>query len=683
MKLSLKRAMPARVMWGIAKNICLLYIPYKMQTAANKRLPAWVIIFALLAFTASLILSNALFSKTPFINDEFGYLFQAKLFASGHLYAPSPDLKEAFDFPHIINNGKWYSQYPPGLPILLVPFMFINAPWLLNPLLAALSVIIFYLLGLELFGKREALLSAILGSLSMWFLTMSATYMSHTSNMLSFSLFLLFFFRSLKTQNFRNGILGGLSLGMAFLIRPYETVWACIPFVIYYGLKLISSRGKLFKNALAFSLSAIFVISIIFIYNYITNGNPLLMGYVVRYGPEHSIGFGKTGYTQTPHTPFHGAVQVGQSLKAINKYLFGWPLSSLFPLFFFFLPGTKKKGKNTEAILLALTIISLTFGLFIYWGTFILVGARFFFTILPALILLCSRGLIIGFDLLPEKLSTNQVTRHGLNKKLIAALFMVVLFAYSYFYTFPRETGPNRTGALIPANLRAKDYHAFCKTFELLSLPHSIILIEPLHTPLKEFPSSGWEPGFLLNDPFLKKPKIFCRLNGYSYSYFFEHFPERKLYLYWGTYKRGYLVEIKRDGQNIFYEKPTEYTAKNDASSTRLVSSPEEVFYPYSDDFRIFLKELFANTPFEQVNSAWLQDRASYWYQKRDIQRAAFSLEAALQLETDLDTRYRLLIQLAGLYRRINLPNFSDIILNKINSDHIAELYDVIPERGF
>lgn len=654
-----------------------------MQSVTDKRLPPWVIIFALLAFTVSLILSNALFSKTPFINDEFGYLFQAKLFASGHLYAPSPELKEAFDFPHIINNGKWYSQYPPGLPILLVPFMFINAPWLLNPLLAALSVIIFYLLGLELFGKREALLSAILCSLSMWFLTMSATYMSHTSNMLFFSLFLLFFFRSLKKQDISNGILGGLSLGIAFLIRPYETVWACIPFVIYYGLKLISSKRSLLKNALVFCVSAILVISILFIYNYLTNGSPFLMGYVVRYGPQHSIGFGKTGYTQTPHTPFHGAIQVGQSFEAINNYLFGWPLSSLFPLLFFFFPGTKKKGKNAEATLLALSIISLTFGLFIYWGTFILIGARFFFTILPALILLCSRGLIFGFDMLPEKLTIKQIPRYSPNKKWIAVLFMVALFAYGYLYTFPRETGPKRTGVLIPANLRAKDYHAFYETFELLSLPPSIILIEPLHTPLKEFPSSGWEPGFLLNDPFLKRPKIFCRLDGYYYGDFIEHFPERKLYLYWGTYKRGYLAAIDQNGQNTNHAKAVQFNPPNCTNSTRLVSSPEEVFYLYSDDFRNYLKEVFSKTPFEQVNSTWLQNRATYWYQKHDIQRAVFSLEAALQVETDLDTRYRLLIQLAGLYRRINLSDFSEIILNKINSDYIAELYDVIPERGF
>lgn len=87
-----------------------------------KKIPAVVLLLALLAFAGSLIISEIVFARSPFIHDEFGYIFQAKIFLAGKLYAPSPCPREAFDFPHIINNGRWYSQYPPGFPMLLMYF---------------------------------------------------------------------------------------------------------------------------------------------------------------------------------------------------------------------------------------------------------------------------------------------------------------------------------------------------------------------------------------------------------------------------------------------------------------------------------------------------------------------------------------------------------------------------------
>ncbi len=640
-----------------------------------------VLLLALLAFAGSLILSEILFARSPFIHDEYGYIFQSKLFLAGKLYAPSPCPREAFDFPHIINNGKWYSQYPPGFPLLLMPFLLLKVPWLLNPLLAALCVIVIYFLALELFGKREALLSALLCSFSIWFLVTSATYMSHTANLFFFSLFLLSIFRSIKSPSLSAGILAGSSLGFAFLIRPYETACASLPIIIYYFIKFFKSPRERLKNSLAFISSAAFFLFLFFTYNYLTNGHPLVMGYEVRYGPEHGIGFGKKGYTDTPHTPFRGAILLGANFIAINNFLFGWPFSSLFPLIFVF-PSKKERKKTPEVALLFFTIITLSFGLFMYWGTFILLGARQFFIILPSLVVLCAYGLAKLESFLPQFIITTRI-RISIIKKELLILVLILLFSYSFFYTLPKEAQYKGHGGLIPIRDRSFRSEYFINTSSILNLKDSIVIMKIPSTNAKEFPADGWGPGFIQTDPLLRSSIIYARKADLSYEAFFKCFPDRKIYLYWGTYKRGFLVEVKKKDDQFTYGKPIIKGKDKSESFTELVPSPEDVFFIYSHDFREFLQNLFREKPFDSVDAAWLEQQARLSYRAHDFKKAAYFLEASLQIENNYEARYRMLIMLAGLYKGLDLDPLGDKILQRINTNKTTHLYDIIPERGF
>ncbi|MDI6698218.1 MAG: glycosyltransferase family 39 protein [Candidatus Saccharicenans sp.] len=648
----------------------------------TKKISLVVFLLALLALGGSSILSELLFARSPFIHDEFGYIFQSKIFLSGKLYAPSPCPREAFDFPHIINNGRWYSQYPPGFPMLLMPFVFLGVPWLLNPLLAALSVIVIYFLALELFGKRVALLSSLLCALSIWFLVTSATYLSHTANLFFFSLFLLFIFRSIKSPTILSGILAGASLGFAFLVRPYETAWASLPVVIYYLIKFLKAPGEYLKNIIAFTFSAGFFLFLFLTYNFLTNGHPLITGYEVRYGPEHGIGFGKKGYTDTPHTPFRGALLLGDNFKAINDYLFGWPLSSLFPLIFIFLHKKDKKSKVSEIRLFFITIASLSFGLFFYWGSVVFLGPRQFFTVLPCLIVLCGYGLSRMEDLLPQVIRIPKVGT-SINKRVLLGLMLILLFSYSFLFVLPTEAQPKGPGILITFTGHPFRSDYFINTFQKINLTNSLVVLKFLNTNLKEFPAGDWGPGFYFNDPWMRNSIIFARKDEIPYYEFFRHFPQRKIFLYWGTYKKGFLVEVKLANSDFVYGNPIIKCSDESKSFVALVSSPEEVFFHYSDDFRKFLQELFQNRPFDSVDAAWLEEQARSSYKTHDYKRATYFLEAALQIENNYEARYRMLIILAGLYRGLNLDSLSDKILQRVNEANFKDVYDVIPERGF
>ncbi|MCK4758831.1 MAG: glycosyltransferase family 39 protein, partial [Candidatus Aminicenantes bacterium] len=256
------------------------------------RIPWPVILCALFVFIFTNLISYFIFEHIPHINDEIVYLFQAQIFMSGKLYYPSPCGEEFFDFTHMINNGKWYSQYPFGYPLLLVFGLLLKAPWIVNPLFAAFSIIIFYFLGKEIYDEKVGVLAAVLGSISIWFLLMSSTMMSHTSCMFFTSVFLLFLFRSLKNPSFANGLVAGLGLGMVILIRPYAAFFISLPFLIFYTGKLLKNFRRNLKNATAFALILLISIFSLLLYNYLTNDNFLTFGYEVSHGKAHGIGFG-------------------------------------------------------------------------------------------------------------------------------------------------------------------------------------------------------------------------------------------------------------------------------------------------------------------------------------------------------------------------------------------------------
>jgi hypothetical protein len=79
-------------------------------------MPAWILLSSLFAivFTATNLVCYFIFNHIPHIVDSVDQMFHGKIFLLGKLSVPSPEPREFFEVVHMINNGKWYSQYPPG-----------------------------------------------------------------------------------------------------------------------------------------------------------------------------------------------------------------------------------------------------------------------------------------------------------------------------------------------------------------------------------------------------------------------------------------------------------------------------------------------------------------------------------------------------------------------------------------
>jgi len=649
-----------------------------MQKKVN--IPWPVIASALFVFIFTNLFSFFIFNHIPRVHDEIDNLFQAKIFKSARLYVPSPCAKEFFDFPHMINNGKWYSQYTPGYPFLLLLGLFVQAPWLVNPLLAALSIILFYFLGKEIFNSKVGILASVLGAVSIWFLVMSSTMMSHTSSLFFTSFFLLFVFRSLKNPSITNGLFAGLGFGMAFLIRPYNAVLLSFPFLLYYAVRIIRDPKKRLKNAAAFVLITLVFISVLLSYNQMTNGHPLRMGYLVSYGEEHSLGFGRTGYTGIPHTLFLGSVKIGASLGALNNYLFGWPFSSFLALLPLLWIAKASKENRKKDMLLAAGFFSMVVGLYFYWGTHVFIGARMFFEVIPILLLLSAHGITE----LPALVSRKFGKLNQLMAKKITIGVLIILIAYAFFIRFPAWIWPSDTEwqykgfANNFAGVTPKIHH----TLNSIPLERALIIMKLLYHPFEYFPNGWWSSGFLHDDPFLKGNIIYANDKGENNIKLWQCFPERKIYFYLGTLEKGMLIPLEKDEDNILWGEPVTLD-KNGKKYIELINNPKKFFKVYSSDFGNFLDNVYEKNNVFDIDVSRLIELGSFSKKNRNYKEAAFYFEAALQIEKQPEIRYRVLSQLSACYLKTGKAAEAKIVTDKIKDYEKGKFFNVIPEKGF
>jgi Dolichyl-phosphate-mannose-protein mannosyltransferase len=655
-------------------------------TAAEKRpgIPVPVILASLFALVFCGLFSALVFERVPHVNDEIAYLFQAKLFQSGRLTAASPCGREFFDFPHIINNGKWYSIYPPGFPLLLLFGLLARAPWLVNPVLAALSVFLIFLLGREIYSRQVGTTAALLAAISPWFLVMSSTMMSHTSSLFFSSLFLLLLFRFLRRPSVGVGLAAGTSWGMAFLVRPLNALFFSFVFLVFFSLRLTRKppQGRR-RNAAAIPAAALFFVGLLLLYNTLTTGAPWRMGYLVRYGPSYSVIFGRAATLDSDFTPLSGVIQMADNLRALNGDLFGWPVSSflaMLPLLWFFRLNPEERKKDLLLLGgIGFLIVVFTF----FWGAFVFIGARMLFDALPLLLLLSARGIAE----IPGLIGRSFPRLSGQTVRKATAVLILVFAVYGFAYYLPHWLRPPHAAWFFD-----RTDHRFAGTSGRLGravadlrLGRALVILKFWHRPPPAFPDEGgWGSGFLGDDPDLKSAVIFAKAREKSYAELFSCYPDRKIFVYAGTLDRGMLIPLKKAGSEVIPEEPMP-APRRQRALIEFVSRAAQVFLPYSREFSEFLDALFRDlTPLE-VDSRRLEDRGIGYQAQDDFRRAAFCFEAALQVENDPRTRRSLLDRLIVCYRKTGQAEAAQRItafLEKVGFNE-RRLYDVFPERGF
>jgi hypothetical protein len=383
---------------------------------------AFLVLTAGFTFVVSNLVSWFVFFHLPQVADSVSQLFQARLFASGRLFLAPPRFPDFFDYTHIISIsgqpgqtvqdwpgplGRWYSQYPFLHPLILTLGVLIKMPWVINPLLGAFGVVAIYFLGREVYDERTGRLGALLACVSPFIFNMSAEFMNHSSALLFATLFMLFWFRATgtglnhqdtKTQSPEGGkrlavggwlspLLAGACIGLVADIRPYTAAALAVPFALYGLYLTIRQPGRFLPRFGLMVVAALAVASLSLVYNNLTNGHPFLFGYVVKYGPGHEIGFGRSAWGQG-HTPLRGLISTGHDLNMLNRFLLEWPIPALAAIGVLLASGVA--DRRDWLLLAGFAVLPVAY--FFYWFHQACFGPRFLYEASGFLLLLTVRG---------------------------------------------------------------------------------------------------------------------------------------------------------------------------------------------------------------------------------------------------------------------------------------------------
>ena len=464
-----------------------------------------VTILSLLSVVASFLIFQFIFEGIPHVQDAIAQLFQAKIFSLGKLYVEPHPLKEFFSFLHIIDKGnKWYSLYPPVFPFLVMLGYVLHTPGIVNPLLGGITVLIVYKIGEVLFNRRVGIIAVILLVSSPFFYFMNASMMVHPLSLLLTSSFFLLFILADKKDNYKYFSFSGITLGLLFSSRPYDAFLIGIPILVY--LVFNSFKYRNWENLTFFIFSFFPSASIIFIYNYFTNGNIFNFGYYV-WDPYYA----KLGFI-LGHTPLRGLLFTLSRLRELNYYLFILPVPSL--IFILIALIGRKIKENKYLLMMAFEIITVFVGFFFYHYYEICYGPRLIYSTLVFIVIISALGI--------ERISHNFYWKK--TKAIIIGLlcffyFRINLPLYLEYYKHS-YWGVNREVHEATKKNNIHNAVVFFNYHGARCMPH-----------YKTREGNLWGAAFMWNSPLLDSDVIFARDLGEHNKDLMNFYPHREFYI--------------------------------------------------------------------------------------------------------------------------------------------------------
>ncbi len=516
----------------------------------------YICAISLLVFLLSSFISIFVLHKIPHIQDEIVYLFQAKVIAMGKLYAVPNRLGEFFDYEFVIEEGgKWYGKYFFGFPLLLSLGVILGCPWIVNPLIGAVVIIVIFFIGKEFLDKNTERFLPLLCLLSPFYLFMCATYLSHPSALLFSYIFILYFLKSFKNGSWRYPFFSGAALGFNFNIRPYDSILIATPFFVY-GLYCLMAKKIRIKQVLFFILAFVLFLILFLLYNFTLTGNAFQTPFN-KYCPTDHLGFGKEVglpyLKEYGHTFLDGLNNTRNNLKKISEGLLGWPVLTILLIILPFL----FKSKNKWDWISFFSFFVVVFGYFFYYLDGIAFGARYYFITLPMLLILTIRG-IIFLDEPVKKLTQKYFKLSSLSAENVLPIIILFLILRSAIIYFPERIAEysNRywnIDEVLGQEVKKNNIH------------NAVVFIKSGNFRKGEAAPNYYGGGFMLNSPRLDTDIIYARdLGDEKNKELMKEFSKRKFFRFVYnksliTSERSYIVNLSP----VIYELPKPEISSN------------------------------------------------------------------------------------------------------------------------
>jgi len=183
----------------------------------------------------------------PLSMDEYAAVFQAKIFASGHLTARLPrDLIDwlvvrGFNGEFLVaspETGRAVEHYWPGFALLLAPFELFKVPWLCNAMLSGLSLGLMHWITREITGERRAAGWALLFTIASGvFAAQVVSYYSMQAHLTANLLFVALLMKPTGRRALGAGLIGSVALT---LHNPVPHALFAVPWIV----AMAAERGQ-------------------------------------------------------------------------------------------------------------------------------------------------------------------------------------------------------------------------------------------------------------------------------------------------------------------------------------------------------------------------------------------------------------------------------------------------------
>jgi hypothetical protein len=306
---------------------------------------AWVVV------VSSLLAWFAL-GRMPHVPDEVAYIQQAKYFAAGRLSLDTPPEPLAFECEFdLVDGPRWYAATPGGWPALLAAGVWLGVPWLVNPLLGGIAVLLAHRIVRRIYDDELADGTALLLAASPWLIFLSASLMPHPTTLVFSLLALLGVERARNAGSLWGGVLAGTGVGVVLHTRPLEAVVVAGVAGIWW---LSAGWRRLRLAPMVATLLVGTAFTVLFLaYNKALTGDPVYAPIskftdIHYYKGANRLGFGKDignfGWSEFDPLPGHGPLDVAYNTNVnvylLNTELFGWASGSLVFVFVLLLWGS-------------------------------------------------------------------------------------------------------------------------------------------------------------------------------------------------------------------------------------------------------------------------------------------------------------------------------------------------------
>lgn len=341
------------------------------------------------------------YQRHPHVPDEVAYLLQARYLAAGRLELALPPVPEAFNVDLMTYQAtRWFSPVPPGWPFILAVGAFLGAPWLVNPVLGGINVLLAHLVLRELYPPRTTRIALLLLAASPWHLLMAMNLMTHTATLTAGLLAAAAVARLRRDPRIRWAVVAGVGIGIVGLIRPLEGL-AVAAVLGPWSLAARGARVRLLPSAVL-TATSVAVGAAVLPYNAYYTGSagrfPIMEYTDLHYGPgSNALGFGANrglpwpGLDPLPgHGPADVVINAALNLFQVNTELHGWAIGSILVLAGFLAWG---RVRRPDLGMVAVILVVIGLHSFYYFSGGPDFGARYWYLILLPCVVLTTRGL--------------------------------------------------------------------------------------------------------------------------------------------------------------------------------------------------------------------------------------------------------------------------------------------------